>query len=632
MGIEFCIEQEFSLQMRKFLREKASVNGTAASVAIISENCAAAATVGINPNDLKPVTRIDRFAVASVSKIYCALAVMKLAEEGKLTLDAPVAEYLPRFTMRDRRYRSITLRMCLNHSSGLPGTHGKNEITARWLDVDCFSERYDYFSKASLKADPGTYSTYCNDGFSLAEMVVAAVSGRGYMDFLKSAITDPAGADSTGDGNPENGLKALIHMKDQPAEYVMAVGSGGIVTNLLDCAKVGALFLNAHGILKEESIREMAVPQDMFLAETQGLGWDTVDFRHKNFDFGSGALGKQGGTVQHVSYLLVSGKYGVSAAISATRDMLLDPIATLCELCAQFLEARRNLTVRRTRADRRIAIPANMDPAADFPGIYMTAEAVYRISTNRDSISLDRYEHCSGWAPYVEKAGYNGDGFACDKGVIQLKTKGNKDYLLMETDSETLVIGQKIDLEALPELYGAWKNRVGKTYLACDMHPGDYQPAGGMTIEQFEGSGLLLFHKTTQEAVPVITRNNDETESILDAPGYPGSQNIFAPYAFARDGRAYIYGGDFEYVDADTLAFLKDGRIVLQTPCRNMIYRINAGKKIRIMKSSSVRTMMLKRDLSVYYDELFQKDMPLTCEGYLVFAGNQPSEIIVAME
>ncbi|MET3288606.1 UNVERIFIED_CONTAM: CubicO group peptidase (beta-lactamase class C family) [Brevibacillus sp. OAP136] len=632
MGIGFRMEKEFSLHMQRYLQEKVSGSGTAASVAIIGGNSAAAAVVGSNPNDDAPVTIYDRFGVASVSKVYCALAVLKLVELGKLALDTPVVEYLPRFTMRDLRHRSITLRMCLNHSSGLPGSCARNDITAQWLFSNCYDERYDYFSKASLKANPGAFSTYCNDGFSLAEMAVAAVSGREYMDFIREYITTPAGAGSTGDGNPANGLKQAIHMKDCPAEYVTAIGSGGIVTNLLDCAKVGHLFLDACGILADESIREIVRPQGMLLSEDQGLGWDTVNFSHKEFDFGPGALGKRGGTVQYAAYLLVSKEYGFSAAISITSDTQLDPLDILCELCARYIETRQNRTVRRMPPLKPATVPSHEVHLEGLQGVYMTASAIYRVATGGDFITVERYKRCSGWMPYIEKAACVGDGFVCDDGVLRFREQGSRCYLLIETASETMVIGQKVNLEEIPGLHAKWVNRTGKTYLACNMHPGDYLPAGGLIIEQFEGSGLLLFHGSPDYTVPVITQNDNETGHILDAPGYPGSHNIFAPFALERNGRELIYSGGFEYVDSDILEFLKNGRIVSDKPCKNLVYKIIAGKKLQIAKSRSVRVMMMNNDLSIHFDELFHQNMPLTCDGYIVFAGVEPLDISVSLE
>ncbi len=60
------------------------------------------------------------YCIASVSKMYSSLAIMQLVDEGKVELDAPVTKYLPDFKMNDERYKDITVRMLMNHTSGIP--------------------------------------------------------------------------------------------------------------------------------------------------------------------------------------------------------------------------------------------------------------------------------------------------------------------------------------------------------------------------------------------------------------------------------------------------------------------------------------------------------------------------------
>lgn len=60
-------------------------------------------------------------AIGSVSKVYCTTAAMQLYDKGLLDIDAPVTEYIPEFEMADERYKDITVRMLMNHTSGLMG-------------------------------------------------------------------------------------------------------------------------------------------------------------------------------------------------------------------------------------------------------------------------------------------------------------------------------------------------------------------------------------------------------------------------------------------------------------------------------------------------------------------------------
>ena len=92
------------------------------------------------------------YNIGSVSKIFCTVAVMQLAEQGKVDLDTPVYKYLPRLWMPDERYKQITLRHCLSHSSGLPGTQWKGFALAGTDPYDYYADVYDYLSKVRLKA------------------------------------------------------------------------------------------------------------------------------------------------------------------------------------------------------------------------------------------------------------------------------------------------------------------------------------------------------------------------------------------------------------------------------------------------------------------------------------------------
>ena len=93
--------------------------------------------------------------------------------------------------MLDERYKKITVRHCLNHASGLPGTQWKHFSATHVGAADneeYYQEVYDYLAKCHLKADPGYYCVYCNDGFTLAEMVVAEVAGMPFGEFVSSIL------------------------------------------------------------------------------------------------------------------------------------------------------------------------------------------------------------------------------------------------------------------------------------------------------------------------------------------------------------------------------------------------------------------------------------------------------------
>ena len=137
------------------------------------------------------------YGIGSVSKMYTTAAVMKLVEAGKVKLDSPVTAYLKDFKMADSRYTKITVRMLLNHSSGLMGTSSTNAFLFNDDDQQATDELLERLSTQKLKAAPGAFSAYCNDGFTLAQLVVEAVSGKDFMDYVRSALLTPVGLANT---------------------------------------------------------------------------------------------------------------------------------------------------------------------------------------------------------------------------------------------------------------------------------------------------------------------------------------------------------------------------------------------------------------------------------------------------
>jgi CubicO group peptidase (beta-lactamase class C family) len=136
----------------------------------------------------------------SVTKLFTATAILQLAEDGKVDLDAPVGRYLPEFkpVTPDGEPAMVTIRQLLDHSSGMrdmapaslfgwlhhPGEAAPGERTI-------LRERMaDY---ARLAREPGTAAAYSNAGYIVLGAVIEAVSGNRYEDFVRDRILSPLG-------------------------------------------------------------------------------------------------------------------------------------------------------------------------------------------------------------------------------------------------------------------------------------------------------------------------------------------------------------------------------------------------------------------------------------------------------
>ena len=143
-----------------------------------------------------PVTLDSVFCVQSVSKCFVATAVMQLVERGKLDLDAPIVQYLPYFHMDDGRYRQITIRQALSHTSGMPDI---DEIEyVEWVTHpeydDGSAERFVRgLSDKKLIANPGERFSYSNIAYNVLGDLLAKVSAKSFESAMQEQILIPSG-------------------------------------------------------------------------------------------------------------------------------------------------------------------------------------------------------------------------------------------------------------------------------------------------------------------------------------------------------------------------------------------------------------------------------------------------------
>ncbi|MCE5206865.1 MAG: class A beta-lactamase-related serine hydrolase [Chloroflexi bacterium] len=166
----------------------------------------------------KPVTLDSVFCTASVSKCFTATAVMQLAERGKINLDAPVIQYLPYFELDDERYRQITIRQMLCHTSGMPDLDETeyDEMMEHPERDEGAAERWVRGLKTrKLVANPGEQFYYSNIAYNVLGDMLARVSGKSFETAMQEQILIPSGMlNSTfllADVQP--GLLAVPHLR-----------------------------------------------------------------------------------------------------------------------------------------------------------------------------------------------------------------------------------------------------------------------------------------------------------------------------------------------------------------------------------------------------------------------------------
>lgn len=136
------------------------------------------------------MTTDAQFHWASVTKPFVATAIVQLVEDGKIDLDKPVVEYLPYFKLADDRYREITVRQMLSHSSGMPDVSGYEWHKPQYDDGAL--ERYvRSIADKELIAAPGEKTQYSNMAYEVLGDVIAKVSGVSFEEYVAANILAP---------------------------------------------------------------------------------------------------------------------------------------------------------------------------------------------------------------------------------------------------------------------------------------------------------------------------------------------------------------------------------------------------------------------------------------------------------
>lgn len=141
------------------------------------------------------ITEHTQFRLASVSKTFTAIAVLKLYEQGLVNLEDSILDHIPEL---DQSWQGITIHHLLIHQSGIPdifndlGTHQiiDNEITN--------SKIFQYFiENPMLEFNSGSKEDYSNTGYVLLAQIVSKVTGNKFADFMESQIFTPLGMNHT---------------------------------------------------------------------------------------------------------------------------------------------------------------------------------------------------------------------------------------------------------------------------------------------------------------------------------------------------------------------------------------------------------------------------------------------------
>lgn len=246
------------------------------------------------------------FQVASLSKWLTAWGVLKLAEEGRIDLDAPVSRYLTRWQLPASEYDNdeVTIRRLLAHNAGLTDGLGflgfRPDQAIPSLEQE-LADTTDVLPSADgdirVGAEPGSGWRYSGGGYLILQLMIEEVTGESFDAFMRREIFAPLGmSDSTFTAPDPARLADIFDLDGSEATHYRfaATGAASLYTSGSDLS----MFLQAQtpgepnvpagrGVLTPETLQEMATPQaHLFGLPIWGLGVSLYAPTHPGFVIG----------------------------------------------------------------------------------------------------------------------------------------------------------------------------------------------------------------------------------------------------------------------------------------------------------------------------------------------------------
>jgi CubicO group peptidase (beta-lactamase class C family) len=297
-GAAAAMEQA-DLQRRLTLRLQADPGRTCLAAAVVD---AAGVTEAYVCNPARKPPLIDAhtaFEVGSISKTITAALLADLIRQGKASMDAPLATYLPPGTpVPAFRGQPILLRHVVTHYSGLPAQASRmapSDPSDPYATLDV-ARLLGSLEDVTLKEPPGTSFEYSTFGYMLLSHIVAQLAGQDFEKQAKQVLFEPFGMRGAYLSTPPDGVrKAMGHVEGRPVrEWTFPVnfaGTGGVRATLPDMVR----YLQAQmGLLDTPAAPALAMTQQPLGGEPEiGMAWFVTRLGNRvllNHDGGTGGF------------------------------------------------------------------------------------------------------------------------------------------------------------------------------------------------------------------------------------------------------------------------------------------------------------------------------------------------------
>lgn len=575
----------------------------------------------INKSTKAAPTTDTLFSIGSCSKVIAAMAVMILVDRKMLSLDDPLVRYVPGFSMASADYTKVTVRMLISHASGFAGSDNRNQGTWGRPYPGYAAQVMETLSKSRLKHLPGEMSVYCNDGFTMVEPLIEAVTGKTYVQFVSDEILNPLGMTHSRfalepfqQGSYAPGYVGDFELQQ---EFMNAYATGGLCSTPSDMARLAMMLLNAgqfqgRRILQPASVLEMARNQTVtetirpvVMADGFGLGWDGV--REGGLaEVGVTAWHKNGGTNIYGSELFVLPDEGLALFITGT-SRTYGPIALAERIVLNALVEKGRIAAfpPPLTAPSTKSIAASDLQLAEMTGFYANYTGLARIESSGGVLVLSTYAN-GAWI-YETSLQLRSDGsFSSDKDLLtsyrSVSAQGER-YLIKRCAGAVVGQGLKHHQDEFPymqkvnpggALMPAWTSRVNLQALAVNY------PADSPIMQ--EPMGVLLQAAPGELTGYVLNYNGQILNASTNSAAALMCLKI--PYIYGRDLCDFVIvpqaGEEFVRLGSDMYRPLSNVPVLTTAATNTVTIGAESYAEWRHLTSSAMLSIQGSADWKLY--------------------------------
>ena len=489
-----------------------------------------------------------RYRAGSITKLFTAMATMKLAEEGKLNIDKPFKTYLPEFSVKSRfgSTNGITPRSIMTHHSGLIGDWWDRMFATNPLP---YTQLVKVIKDEYVAYPPNMMLSYSNVGVSLLGYAVEKVSGQTYTTYVKHTLLNPLGMKDSDMNMALSGNNASKSYSDgkEVKEYAIGEIPAGALNTTVEDLSYLAMMVNNNGKMHNQTILHRQTLKKMFTIQNKnnifdvgwniGLGWFIDDdvLSGKEYVYGHG-----GGTVAHRSYFAVAPNSKLGVVVLSNSDS-----SDATEIANKLLQKAWE-----SKLGKKLEIKEKIiNETSDFEGIY--ASFLGKVTITKKGEKYDVTTPSASFLLYKDKynsyrAKYKLLGFIpigideIEKIRLYTKDINGQHVIIGSIPSGTVIVGARVKPHIIPPV---WKNYLGKYNILNNLEPKAFKIKN--VLLKIDNEGYLLFEAkmVSGESINYILKPVNDTEAIVEGLGRGMKETIYF-----RDGMFHYAGLKFKKI------------------------------------------------------------------------------------